>query len=117
MKIWHKAGLVSVFLALGSFSAFPAEVAVLRNGFTIHHTRHEQIDAITRLYLSTGSYVDVATEEIVSFETEEPIADPPPSIVEPKSSDPAAPSAEGKAATTDLPGVIRAAGNRNGIDP
>jgi hypothetical protein len=117
MKIWHKAALVSTFLALASPASFSEEVALLRNGFSIRHARHEQKDAVTRLYLFTGSYVEVPTEEIVSFETEETVVHPPISIREPKSSVPSEPRVEGTGTATNLAGVIRAAGNRNGIDP
>jgi hypothetical protein len=53
-----------------SVSAFAADVAVLRNGFSIRHERREVIGEVTRLYLnSDGSgYVDVRSEEIERFE-------------------------------------------------
>jgi len=45
--------------------AFAGEVAVLRNGFSIHHERHEAMGSFTRLYLdgSKKSFVDVPTNE------------------------------------------------------
>jgi hypothetical protein len=56
--------------------------AVLRNGFTVRHDHSEARPEITRLYLSSGkdsSFVDVPTQEIVSYEREEiPLPPPPP---------------------------------------
>jgi hypothetical protein len=117
MKIWHKIALFSILLALISFPVLADELAVLRNGFSIRHTRHEQRETVTRLYLSTGSYVEVPTEEIASFETEETVAVPAISRAEPRSNVPPGPKEEGKGTATNLAGVIRTAGNRNGIDP
>ncbi len=57
-------GLILTLLAL---SAAAADRAVLRNGFTIDHDRHEVIGDITRLY-TAGGYIDVPTIEIVSYE-------------------------------------------------
>lgn len=59
------------------------ETAILRNGFSISHDHRQQIGANTRLFLSASDqeYVDVATDNIVSFEKEELIATPPASKV------------------------------------
>lgn len=60
----------------GQISALGAEVAVLRNGFSIQHIRREQLGDTTRLYTPDG-YVDVPTEEIVSFEVDDtPLVQP-----------------------------------------
>ena len=67
------------------------ETAVLRNGFSISHDHHQQIGANTRLFLSESDreYVDVPTDNILSFEKEEEVvpaspvakvADVPPSL-------------------------------------
>src|ERR1700719_558095 len=47
-----------------------ADVAVLRNGFSIRHERREIVGSVTRLYLGadTNGYVDVPTADIESFE-------------------------------------------------
>src|SRR5882762_4837106 len=60
------AALVLVFTA----PSFAADFAILRNGFSIRHERHEQIGTVTRLYLSAdgASYADVPTEQIEHFE-------------------------------------------------
>lgn len=68
------------FVALGLVAAVggqlrAAEMANLRNGFSIRHERHEMVGATTRLYMSadpTGGYVDVPTAEIESFEPAPP---------------------------------------------
>src|ERR1700733_3202671 len=67
-------------IALGvlALPCFAAEVAVLRNGFTIRHERREVMGAVTRMYVSAdgSSYVDVPTAEIEHFEVaEEPAAE------------------------------------------
>ncbi len=52
-----------------------AEMANLRNGFSIRHESHETLGETTRLYLgneSNGGYVDVSTAEIVGFEAAPP---------------------------------------------
>lgn len=50
--------------------ASAADLAILKNGFSIRHERREVINQVTRLYLeANGSgYIDVPTEDIVSFE-------------------------------------------------
>jgi len=60
---------VAVFFCLGS-AGHAAEVAVLKNGFSIRHERREIVGAVTRLYVNAegSSYVDVPTEEIEHFE-------------------------------------------------
>ena len=48
-----------------------AEIANLRNGFSIRHERHELVGDKTRLYLSNeadAGFVDVVTAEVESFE-------------------------------------------------
>lgn len=53
-----------------SLLAAGADLAVLRNGFSIRHERREVVGSVTRLYLGADSngYVDVPTEEIDRFE-------------------------------------------------
>ena len=48
-----------------------AELANLRNGFSLRHEHHEVFGEKTRLYMTAdpaGGYVDVPTAEIESFE-------------------------------------------------
>ena len=86
-----------------SASAFAADVAVLRNGFTIRHQRREVTGANTRLYFESGSqsgWVDVPTSEIAAYQREEvetPDPSPPPKI-------------EG------IPGLVEAASDRHQLD-
>ncbi len=49
---------------------FAAQVAVLKNGFSIRHERHEVVGDVTRLYTSTdgSSFVDVPTAQLDHFE-------------------------------------------------
>ena len=66
-------GLVLVLLT--SLSAV-AEIARLRNGFTIRHDRREVIGDKTRLY-TAGGFVEIPTVEIVDIEQEDvPVAAP-----------------------------------------
>jgi soluble lytic murein transglycosylase-like protein len=61
-------------------SAFAGQIANLRNGFSIHFDRKEQGAKSTRLYTSTG-YLDIATDQITSFEQDEaPVAPEPPAV-------------------------------------
>jgi soluble lytic murein transglycosylase-like protein len=57
-------------IALVSRPAAAAELAVLRNGFSIRHERHLVMGLTTRLYLDAddSSFTDVPTEEITSYE-------------------------------------------------
>ncbi len=50
---------------------YAAEIANLRNGFSIRHEHHEVDGDITRLYMSaepSSGYVDVPTAQIEDFE-------------------------------------------------
>lgn len=92
-------------MVLGMASlASSAELAVLQNGFSIRHERHEVIGENTRLYTSTSgdSFVDVPTAQIASFapdDTPEPVADTP------------------AAAAPDVHKLLLNAGTKHGIDP
>jgi hypothetical protein len=60
---------IAAFLFLLPCLAFGNQIAILRNGFSISHQKHQVIGNNTRLYTSTdGSYVDVPTEQIDHFE-------------------------------------------------
>ena len=65
--------------ATASFAASPATRTVydatLRNGFSIHHVRHEALGDMTRLYTDDTSYIDIPTTEITEMaESQEVIA-------------------------------------------
>ena len=71
--------LPMVSVALLASSSYARESAILRSGFTISHDHHEQRGRTTRLFLSSSDeeYVDVATDNIAGFETEDiPLAPP-----------------------------------------
>jgi hypothetical protein len=63
-------GLAIVFCSIATLAAHAAEIAVLRNGFTIRHDHRQVIESVTRLYLGAGNtgYVDVLTNDIERFE-------------------------------------------------
>jgi soluble lytic murein transglycosylase-like protein len=56
--------------ALACVLSHASDLAVLTNGYTIRHERHEIVGSATRLYLGTdvNSYVDIPTNQIQSFE-------------------------------------------------
>jgi len=63
--------LVVILTALAAAQLPAAEMANLRNGFSIRHERHETLGETTRLYMScdpSAGFVDIATEQIESFE-------------------------------------------------
>lgn len=93
-----------LFCLLAATQLPAAEIANLRNGFTIPHEHHETQGEITRLYLSSGassSYVDVATSEITGFEP----AAPEPHL-----------TGSQEPASWDLNGIINSASTRSQID-
>ena len=65
-----RLGLGVLVTLLAALPCFASEVAVLRNGFSIRHERHEVVGDTTRLYLTAdgSSFVDVPTAEIEHFE-------------------------------------------------
>lgn len=100
MRRIFQLGLV---LTLAVVQLPAAEMANLRNGFTIRHERHETQGETTRLYLTSetsGGYVDVATAQIESYEA----APPEPATSKPTSS------------MRDLPSIIGEASERSRID-
>lgn len=94
-----------------SLPALAAEVAVLRNGFSIHHERHEVLGSVTRLYLDGGksSYVDVPTSDIESFEHD--TFAPARAVAQPAAPIPTPP------ATTDLKQVVTNVSGERHLDP
>jgi soluble lytic murein transglycosylase-like protein len=99
-------GGVVLLLVVLTLPSPAAEVAVLRNGFTIRHDHRSAIDQVTRLYLASGSdsYIDVPTAEIVSIEKDDtPVA---------RRAVPRGASAS----TSDLDAAVRAASSRHQLD-
>jgi soluble lytic murein transglycosylase-like protein len=59
-----------VALIAAALPCLAGEVAVLKNGFSIRHERHELVGDVTRLYTSVdgSSFVDVPTAQVDHFE-------------------------------------------------
>jgi len=95
-------------LGVPLFSA-GADVAVLRNGFSIRHERREIVGTVTRLYLGAdkNGYVDVPTADIESFEQDL-------SVIAPT----AAPHSQSAAPhSQSVDEVVNAASRRYHLDP
>lgn len=120
---------IGAVLALAQLSAFAGQIAVLRNGFTIHFDHKEQNGSSTRLYTGTG-YLDITSDQIASYDVDEtPVTPEPqpvalagvqPSAVQPSAAQPAivASQTPAKAAQNiDLEQVVREASSKNRLDP
>jgi soluble lytic murein transglycosylase-like protein len=110
MNFRKQIGCVAILML--ATTSFAADLAVLRNGFSIPHERREQIGNITRLYLSSDgtNYADVPTEQIDRFEKG------PPTMPTPKvQSAPAALATP--MPTVSLDQAISAGSERYRIDP
>jgi hypothetical protein len=84
-----------------------AELANLRNGFSLRHEHHEVVGTTTRLYMSAdpaGGFVDVPSADIESFE---------PAPPEAKEQDTAVASQK----SLDLKAIVSAASSQHQIDP
>lgn len=87
-------------LLLGALPASAAELAILQNGFSIRHDRHEALGAITRLYTGAdGGYVDVPSDQIDHFEKDLSLR------------------SESSRPTANLTDVINSASGKHQIDP
>ncbi len=140
---FSRALTVTAVLVLAQMSAFAGQIANLRNGFSIHFDRKEQSANSTRLFTSTG-YLDIANNQIASFEQDEtPVVPEPPAatpatelsnaasvnkpIVSQALPQPPAAAAPTNAATTappspatqafDIDQVVREASSKNRLDP
>lgn len=113
-----------VLLVMGALPCSAAEVAVLRNGFTIKHERREILGDLTRLYVTPdgSSFIDVPTIEIEHFEAAPPEpADDPSSGSDAKAVN-LRPAAVAKPSTipqrpVDLSQVVNEASGRYRLDP
>ena len=77
-------------------SAFAGQVAILKNGFSIHFDHKEQNAKSTRLFTSTG-YLDIASDQITSFEEDEtPVVPEPAPVAAAPSTQLAAPTVAAK---------------------
>jgi soluble lytic murein transglycosylase-like protein len=100
-----KLGVV-VLAGASAFAASPGQTRTaydltLKNGFTIHHLRHEVIGANTRLYLDGTNFIDVPSADIAS-------------ITESQESGPVAPELQNK--PLDINQVVSAASDKHQID-
>jgi Transglycosylase SLT domain len=117
--------VAQVRIAFGMMLAFSlcalpctaAEIAVLKNGFSIKHERREVVGDVTRLYVTAdgSSFVDVPSAEIEHYEAaaEEPASRsrvPVPSSIPSKTGFPARPQA-------DLNTVVDEASGHYRLDP
>lgn len=119
---------IGAVLALAQLSAFAGQIAILRNGFTIHFDHKEQSGSSTRLYTGTG-YLDIASDQIASYDVDEtPVTPDPQPAPQPAALTGAQPSvaqpatvAMQKPATAaqnvDLDQVVREASSKNRLDP
>ena len=128
MKIFRPIAIGMVLVG-AQLSAFAGEIAILRNGFSIHFDRKEQQGDTIRLY--TGkSYLDIASGQIESFEVDEtPVTPELQTTAQPATPAAIQPAAQPLAANSpmvapaapqnniDLDQVVREASNRNRIDP
>ncbi len=79
MRKCLQLGVLSLLAAVIAPLAGGAEIANLRNGFSIRAERHETVGDTTRLYTGSepgGSYVDVPTTQIDGFEAAPPELQP-----------------------------------------
>jgi soluble lytic murein transglycosylase-like protein len=71
---------ITALLVLAQMSAFAGQIAILKNGFSIHFDHKEQNAKSTRLFTPTG-YLDIASDQITSFEEDETPVVPEPASV------------------------------------
>lgn len=64
----RKTVQLAIVLLLLAGMSLAADIAYLRNGFTIRHERREVLGTNTRLYLGTGGYVDLPSTEVLAYE-------------------------------------------------
>jgi len=123
-QVRKAAGVVAI-LAMAALPCLAAEVAVLKNGFSIKHERREVVGDVTRLYMNKegSSFVDVPTSEIEHFETAPD--DPTPIAHVPNATSRPVPTPTGVIAPGGFPGrpvidlnqVVNEASGRYRLDP
>jgi soluble lytic murein transglycosylase-like protein len=130
MRLALKLGCCMTLLLLCG-DAMASELAILHNGFSISHERHEVIGEVTRLYMGPdmgpggGGYVDVQTSQIDHFEQSFTAAIPAASaaqvapaaqVVPAAPVSATAPSFAGKSAPS-VGDAIASASDRHHLDP
>lgn len=107
-------GLVLSLLAIPSLAA---DLAILRNGFSIRHERRELVGGVTRLYMGNdkAGFVDIPTVEIDHYEKDlTPAPLPPAPAVPAQHPIAAAPTPQNPQKLAD---VISSISSRQQIDP
>lgn len=107
---------LAICLLLASF-AQAADLAVLRNGFSIRHDSREVQGATTRLHIGQGGYLDVPTEQIERFEHDDTPAPQPVPMQNTSVAAPLQGPAVSEAQAFDLHRAVSAASNKHLIDP
>lgn len=99
MRNWMAA---TIFVLGTGALASAAELAVLQNGFTIRHERHEILGSVTRLYTSASpdDFIDVPTAQITTYAPDD---SPAPVAPEQKKA--------------DVNAIVKDAGAKHGVDP
>jgi Transglycosylase SLT domain len=113
----------AVVLLLSAF-ATAAEIAVLRNGYTIRHLNREEIGELTRLYLSVdrSSFVDIPTADLDRFESDDsPVFPSAPAetvaVAAPRATTPRTFAKSPKASAQEIADAIGTASSRYRLDP
>jgi len=114
-----KSGLtIAIVLIAGAACANAADLAILHNGNSIRHERHEVVGSVTRLYLSDSAngYIEIPTAQIERFEKD---ASPPPAPADaqPAQARSARPQVRPALTREGLNQVVNGAGERHQIDP
>jgi hypothetical protein len=109
MRSRCKLGMVALSLALGANLASGAELAILRNGFTLRHDHHELRGTVVRLFFTNeaDNFADFPVEEICGYEKLETAES-----IEKKVTKTSA-----EVAATPLDEIVNAAGKNHRIDP
>src|SRR5581483_8977971 len=122
MRGFRQLGLIFAAMLL-VIQCFAADVAVLRNGFTIRHERRSLVGSMTRLYTGPDatSYVDIPTADIDHFEvdtTPAPKTQPAPTVAAPASAQAiATPAPPPPQPAKSLDQIVGEASSTHQIDP
>ena len=109
---------IMTIVVMATIPCLAGEVAVLKNGFSIQHARHEVVGSVTRLYVNAdgASFVDVPTTEIDHFEA---APEDPPSVsrLSASATSNKLPREFPARPVTDLSSVVNEASGRYRLDP
>jgi hypothetical protein len=105
-------------LSLFALPALGADLAILRNGFSIRHERRELVGGVTRLYMGNdkAGFVDIPTVEIDHYEQDLTPAPTPPAPPAPVQR-PLAATASSPKNPQQLAEVISSISARQQLDP